>query len=112
MKRWIAIVIVVGVVGGLAIRRGGGASNSHESSATHPRQDRAPRLSVAMPSPNTEPVGNLRLGGRVVGPDGRGIAGAVIQIDSVPQRTTTSASEGAFEFEGLLSRTYEVRAKA
>jgi uncharacterized GH25 family protein len=60
----------------------------------------------------SEPAGNLRLAGRVVNADGQGVAGALVRIDSLPARTVTSARDGAFEIENLVSRTYEVRALA
>lgn len=60
----------------------------------------------------SEPAGNLRLAGRVVDADGQGVAGAVVGIDSLPARTVTSARDGAFEIENLVSRTYEVCAQA
>ena len=64
-----------------------------------------------MPHRPSEPSGNLRLVGRVVGADGQGVAGALVRIDSLPARTTTSARDGAFEIENLVSRSYEVRAQ-
>jgi len=50
--------------------------------------------------------------GRVVGVDGRGVAGARVWTDSRPEPATTSAPDGSFELEGLPGRTYEVRAQA
>lgn len=65
-----------------------------------------------MQNQKAEPVGSLRLAGRVVGCDGQGIAGARVWINSLPQRTATSGADGAFEIDGLVNRTYEVRAKS
>jgi uncharacterized GH25 family protein len=59
-----------------------------------------------------EPAGSLRLQGRVVGPDGKAVEGAHVWINALPVRSTKSASDGTFEFEDLLARTYEVRAQA
>ncbi|MDB4953057.1 MAG: hypothetical protein JWO36_626 [Myxococcales bacterium] len=113
MRRWLAVITIVGASAGLlTIRRGCGTSSSREHSASHAPPNRSHTLSVAMPAHNSEPAGSLRLAGRVVGPDAQVIAGAQVWIDSLPPRTTMSASDGAFEFEGLLSRTYEVRALA
>lgn len=58
-----------------------------------------------------EPVGSLRLTGRVIGPDRNGVVGADVWIDSLPRRATKSGADGAFELDGLLGHTYEVRAK-
>jgi protocatechuate 3,4-dioxygenase beta subunit len=57
-----------------------------------------------------EPHGSLRLIGRVVGPNGRGVEAASISIDTVPRRTTLSDSEGMFAFDGLLGRIYMISA--
>jgi uncharacterized GH25 family protein len=58
----------------------------------------------------SEPRGTFRIAGRVVRQNGLGVAGADVFIDSVPRRKATTDADGAFAFENLLSRTYEIRA--
>ncbi|HEY6178536.1 MAG TPA: carboxypeptidase regulatory-like domain-containing protein, partial [Kofleriaceae bacterium] len=52
-----------------------------------------------------------RLEGRVLGPDGRGIEGAVVALDSPGSRVSTTA-EGRFSFDHLERATYAVFASA
>ena len=113
MKRWLAIIAVVGItVALLAVRHGCRATGERERSASSATRDRSPAVSLVMPNRNSEPAGSLHLAGHVVGPSGQKIAGARVWIDSLPPRATTSARDGAFEFENLIGRTYEVRALA
>lgn len=113
MRRWLAIITIVGVtVGLLAMRRGCGSTRSREHSGSNTYTAGSRSRSGVMSSRNSEPAGSLRLAGRVVGPDGQAVEGAHVWINSLPQRSTTSASNGTFEFEDLLGRTYEVRAQA
>jgi uncharacterized GH25 family protein len=59
-----------------------------------------------------EPAGSFRIAGRVVGPNGVTVAGADVSIDSIPRREAVSSADGTFVFEKLISRSYEIRAKA
>ncbi len=59
-----------------------------------------------------EPRGTLALGGSVVGPDGLAVAGAHVLIDSAPARTATTDERGSFSFDGLIPRSYVVRARS
>jgi hypothetical protein len=38
----------------------------------------------------------------VIGPDGRGVVGADVWIDSLPRRAAKSGADGAFELDDLL----------
>jgi hypothetical protein len=55
-----------------------------------------------------EPKGPFALRGRVIGPDGRALQGAMVWIDSIPTRMTTSLPDGSFAFDGLIGRSYAV----
>lgn len=62
-----------------------------------------------MSSRRAEPAGRLRLEGRVVDAAGSGISGAKVWID---EQAVTSERDGAFVFDRLVRRSYEVRAVA
>lgn len=57
-----------------------------------------------------DPEGPLRLEGQVVGPDGAGVGGADVVIDTVPPRTAKSEDDGTFVFDKLVGRTYSLTA--
>jgi len=61
---------------------------------------------------DADPEGPLRLEGQVVGPDGKGVGGAVVWLGSVPPRSTTSEDDGTFNFDKLVSRSYTLTAEA
>jgi hypothetical protein len=56
--------------------------------------------------------GALRLEGQVVGPDGKGVAGADVWLSSVPKRHARSEDDGSFAFDKLVERTYELSARS
>ncbi|HEU4734927.1 MAG TPA: carboxypeptidase regulatory-like domain-containing protein [Kofleriaceae bacterium] len=66
----------------------------------------APRWSL-----DPDAQGPLRLEGQVQGPDGRGVAGAEVWLDSVPARTVKADDDGSFSFEQLVGRTYALSAR-
>ncbi len=56
-------------------------------------------------------MGVLRLLGRVIDEEARPVAGASVSVDSVPLRSQLTSSDGAFRFEGLLGRSYQLSAR-
>lgn len=62
-------------------------------------------------SEQAEPAGALRLEGLVLDPGDRPIEGAHVSVDSIPPRRTTTDRGGAFAFESLFGKTYELTAR-
>ncbi len=56
--------------------------------------------------------GPTRLEGRVIGPDGQAVGGAVVVLEATSSRTATTAADGQFSFEQLEPHTYWVFASA
>ncbi len=97
---------------------GGGARSGKVSGAgpgQAPREAAIPRDATSrMPrrwalDPDRE--GATRLEGQVVGPDGKGVAGADVWLSSVPPRRAKSDEDGSFAFDKLVERTYQLSAK-
>src|SRR5690348_1719219 len=59
-----------------------------------------------------DPKGTLRLEGQVVDADDHPVAGATVVIGSNPPRTATTEADGAFAFDALVPRAYQVLARA
>jgi protocatechuate 3,4-dioxygenase beta subunit len=59
---------------------------------------------------STEPEGQLRLEGQVVGPDGSGVAGAAVVLAVNPIRSVTTDDDGSFTFDQLVGRTFALSA--
>lgn len=59
-----------------------------------------------------DPVGSLRLEGQVITADDLPVAGAIIAIDSRPPRIVTAEEDGSFFFDKLVSRNYDLVARA
>ncbi len=57
-----------------------------------------------------DPEGPLQLEGQVIGPDGKGVAGATVRISSSPTRTAKTEADGTFSFDKLVARGYWVSA--
>src|SRR5689334_5189441 len=91
----VGLVVVVFAAMWWAVRRGdepaeAPARRSAVRPATVPRRP-APRP-VAPPSAPAA----LRLEGRVIGPDGRGVDGAAVMLDQSPSTAALSGADGAF----------------
>ncbi|MGN6106991.1 MAG: carboxypeptidase regulatory-like domain-containing protein [Kofleriaceae bacterium] len=72
----------------------------------------APRGMAPTWSLDTDPEGPLRLEGQVVGPDGKGIAGAEVWVSSAPPRSTKSEDDGTFAFDKVVGRRYVLSARS
>ncbi len=59
-----------------------------------------------------DPAGDLVLEGQVIDAAEKPVAGAVVRIDSVPERQTTSDAGGSFAFDALIGRDYTLVAEA
>jgi len=59
-----------------------------------------------------DPMGTLRLEGQVIESDEEPVMGAIVSIDSRPPRFATTAEDGSFFFDGLVSRNYDLVARA
>jgi protocatechuate 3,4-dioxygenase beta subunit len=70
----------------------------------------APRGMAPRWSLDADAEGPLRLEGQVVDADGHGVGGAEVQLGSVPPRTAKAEDDGAFSFDKLVGRTYNVSA--
>lgn len=73
--------------------------------------------SAAMPrsaeaSYDDDPAGTIRLEGQVIDAKDQPVAGARVAIDSNPPKTVVTEADGAFVFEGLITRTYAIEAVA
>lgn len=64
------------------------------------------------PSPDDDPVGDLRLEGQVLDADDLPVAGATVYLDSNPPRQTTTEDDGSFFFDKLVGRTYVLNARS
>jgi len=67
---------------------------------------------AAAPLRDDDPVGDMRLEGQVVDPDGHGVDGATIILGSSPPKTATSEEDGSFAFDDLVGRRYTVHARS
>lgn len=72
-----------------------------------PQRQQAPRWTL-----DTDPSGPLRMEGQVLGPDGKGVAGAEVWLASVPPRSTKTEDDGGFAFDKLVGRTYALTASS
>ncbi|MGE0869484.1 MAG: carboxypeptidase regulatory-like domain-containing protein [Kofleriaceae bacterium] len=117
------VVLAAVIVGVVVLVFGGGAQPAARSSAPVARNAELPSAPSATAEPparprtgatnwklDTDPDGPLRLEGQVVGPDGKGAAGAKVRVSSIPQRETTTEQDGTFTFDRLLGRDYELSA--
>ncbi len=59
-----------------------------------------------------DPEGPLRLEGQVVDPDGVGVGGARVTLDSNPPKTTSTEDDGSFFFDKLIGRSYQLSARS
>ncbi len=59
-----------------------------------------------------DPEGGLRLEGQVITADELPVAGALVAIDSRPPRVVTTEEDGSFAFDKLVSRNYDLVARA
>lgn len=66
-----------------------------------PRTMVAPRRVAPGVAIAADADGSLRLEGRVIGRDGRGVQGAAVTLDPTSSRTATTASDGGFSFDHL-----------
>ncbi len=58
-----------------------------------------------------DPTGTLRLEGLVLDEANRPVAGALVEVGTRPRREVITESDGSFAIEGLLPRTYGIRAR-
>src|ERR1700733_2722493 len=116
----LVVLAVAAVIVSRIVRLHGDAART---AADHPRtaeikptiaakrdEPAAPRGIAPRWSLDLDPEGPLRLEGQVVGPDGRGIAGATVSLGSVPPRKVTAEDDGSFSFDKLVGRTYSISA--
>jgi len=122
----IALVCLLVVVSYLLLRNrgeddpatptaGSGRTGTIAATTTPPvKADSGPTPRGAAPrwSLDLDPQGPLQLEGQVVGPDGKGIAGAEVWLASVPPRQTKSEDDGTFAFDKLVGRTYQLTASS
>src|SRR5262245_26843056 len=89
---------------------GGGSDNKRSASTdgVKGRIDRSSATEGAMVrgangrwTLDPDPDGPLRMEGQVTGPDGKGVAGAEVFINSAPPRTVTTADDGSFTIDKL-----------
>ena len=59
-----------------------------------------------------DPEGPLRLEGQVVDPDGVGVGGAQVTLNSNPPKTTSTEEDGSFFFDKLIGRGYQLSARS
>ncbi len=59
-----------------------------------------------------DPIGALRLAGRVSDASGAPVAGAQVVLGSVPARSAVTDGDGGFAFAGLAGRTYALWARS
>jgi len=110
-------IVAVGVGMWLWQRRGGEPAGSTATprvaaaETRRPAADPPPDSDVAMIY-DDDPVGPLRLAGRVVDGAGAPVPAAVVVIGSRPPQTTTSDPAGTFAFAGLTGRPYALWAHA
>lgn len=88
--------------------RGSGAAvvpATPRAQAEAPPPERAQRWTL-----DADPAGPLRLEGQVLDPDGKGVAGALVAITTVPPRSVTADDDGSFVIDKLVARTYQLGA--
>ncbi|MGE0547373.1 MAG: carboxypeptidase regulatory-like domain-containing protein [Kofleriaceae bacterium] len=119
-KLIVGIVVLAAVVFGVLVLvfGGGGKPATHAPTATArsaevpatvpaaPETSAPPRTAATDWTLDTDPDGPLQLEGQVVGPDGKGLAGAKVHVSSNPRRDATTEDDGTFKFDKLLGRTY------
>jgi hypothetical protein len=118
MKRawWIALIAMVIVAALWTMRR---SEHRPGTPQRYPQQPPTgtPRR-VALPDaddpgkPAADPDVVMQLDGRVIGPRGQPIAGAVVVLEAASSRTTTTESNGRFSFGQLEEYSYSVFASA
>jgi protocatechuate 3,4-dioxygenase beta subunit len=59
-----------------------------------------------------DPIGGLVLEGQVIDQDEQPVAGAIVVLSSVPERTATTGEDGGFSFDKLIGKTYALRAQS
>ncbi|MFN0246975.1 MAG: carboxypeptidase regulatory-like domain-containing protein, partial [Kofleriaceae bacterium] len=95
----------------VSVSRGG--SGSAMVPATPKAQPEAPPQRPAQKwTLDTDPEGPLRLEGQVLGPDGKGVANALVAITTVPPRSVNADDDGTFSIDKLVARTYQLTASA
>ncbi|MBK9071193.1 MAG: carboxypeptidase regulatory-like domain-containing protein [Myxococcales bacterium] len=60
---------------------------------------------------DVDPIGQLRLEGRVVDANGKGVGGIDVFISGVPRRTTLTEPDGSFYFDELIPQLYRLYAR-
>jgi len=95
---------------------GAGSARSGKVVATGPhapdaQSEPAPRGRTPRWSLDVDPQGPLQLEGQVLGPDGKGVAGAEVWLSSVPPRTAKTEDDGTFSFDKLVGRSYKLGAR-
>ena len=122
-----AVLLVAGLIAvwALLLRGGGGDPAAQEAGgsvrsgkvtgvapAAAPREAAIPRDgAIRRWALDPDREGQVRLEGQVVGPDGKGVAGADVWLSSVPPRRAKSDEDGSFAFDKLVERTYQLSAK-
>lgn len=95
------------------VAAGSGRSATIEKPAEKPKPAEDPGTGRGGPvrwQLDLDPEGPLQLEGQVLGPDGKGVGGAEVRLDSVPPRTAKAEDDGTFQFEKLVGRSYELTA--
>ncbi len=117
----VALAVVIVSVWLLFLR---GGSSSEDGDGTRPGK-RTGKASIATRSApdsirsgamrwslDADPEGPLQLEGQVVGPDNKGVGGAVVWIGSVPPRQAVTDDDGSFTIDKLVPRSYTLTAEA
>jgi hypothetical protein len=89
---WLALVVIVAIWTERRIDHRADAPARAPGPA--PRTATAPRRPVVVAAAEPDRAGPLRLDGRVIGPDGRAVPGAVVTLDPDVARSTTTDAAG------------------
>lgn len=108
---WLALVVIVAIWTERRIDHRADAPAREPAPRTATAAATVPHRQVAAAAAPDDAT-PLRLDGRVIGPDGRDVAGAVVTLDPDASRSTTTDAAGRFSFDPVEPRVYSVTASA
>lgn len=89
-----------------------GSGAATKAAAAAPASNASAMAREAQAAYDDDPTGTIRLEGQVIDAKDQPVAGARVAIDSNPPKTVVTEADGAFVFEGLITRTYALEAVA
>ncbi len=118
MNSKLALIVVLVVAAGIATRLLGVWGGTKDKAPivvagiVAPVAPAAPRGAQWIPdvAHDDDPVGEIRLEGQVIDASEQPVANARVAIDANPTKLATTDASGAFVFEGLIARNYNLEA--